>query len=443
MRLFCFLLLASSLAMGEVHKLSLQQALRRAALQNPDLALARLDAERAQHDVQIAGNAFSPRVRLRSDQVYTSGYPNSIGPDGSSPALLGERTDMSLYNRPQHYQVAAAKQDAITAEMGPRAKADDVARLIASLYLDAEQSARQIEVVRAELTSYQKIEASVAGRVNEGYALPVELTRSKVDSAQNLQRLHALEADKAYSESLIAVALGFTGNDLVEPAENTEKFALPSFQSESDAVDRAVLNSKEMMRLQSGMLAKRLERRSYAAVRLPQVDLVEQYALFAKRTYQDYFPGTNFQRNNAQLGASFILPLLIGIEPGARLQQSDVDEEKLQVQIDDLGHRIRAATHRGFEELSKTRSLLDVARQQLSLAHDESAVLNSQYAEGRSSLSDVEQAMNTESERRLAVAQGEIGVERAKLNLLQQMGNLMPDLMESLQQGSTAPNSSD
>ncbi|HSU32909.1 MAG TPA: TolC family protein [Bryobacteraceae bacterium] len=443
MRLFCFLLLASSLAMGEVHKLSLQQALKRAALQNPDLALARLDAERAQHDIQIAGDAFSPRVRLRSDAVYTNGYPNSIGPDASSPALLGERTDMSLYNRPQHYQVAAAKQDAITAEIGPRAKADDVARQIASLYLDAEQSAREIDVVQAEMSSYRKIEAAVAGRVNEGYALPVDLSRSKVESAQNLQRLHALEADKTYSESLIALALGYSGNDLVEPAESAESFALPSFQSESDAVDTALSNNKEMMRLQSGMLAKRLERRSYAAVRLPQVDLVQQYALFAKRTYQDYFPGTNFQRNNAQLGASFTLPILVGLEPGARLQQADTDEEKLQVQIDDLGHRIRAATHRAFEELSKARSLLDVARQQLSLAQDESAVLNSQYAEGRSSLSDIEKAMNTESERRLAVSESEIGVARAKLNLLQQMGNLMPALMESLQQRNSLPNASD
>jgi outer membrane protein TolC len=443
MRLFCFLLLAGSLAEGEVHKLSLQQALKRAAQQNPDLALARLDAERAQHDIQIAGDVFSPRVRLRSDAVYTSGYPNSIGADASSPAILGERTDMSLYNRPQRYQVAAAKQDAITAEIGPRAKADDVARQVASLYLDVEQWSREIDVVQAEMSSYRKIEASVAGKVNEGYALPVDLNRSKVESAQNLQRLHALEADKAYSESLIAVALGYSGNDSVEPAEGTERFVLPSFRSESDAVDTALSNNKEMMRLQSGMLAKRLERRSYAAVRLPQVDLVQQYAIFAQRTYQDYFPGVNFQRNNAQIGASFTLPILIGLEPGARLQQADTDEEKLQVQIDDLSHRIRAATHRAFEELSKARSLLEVARQQLSLAHDESAVFNSQYAEGRSSLSDVEQAMNTESERRLAVAQGEIGVERAKLNLLQQMGNLMPDLMESLQQGSTAPNSSD
>jgi outer membrane protein len=256
----------------------------------------------------------------------------------------------------------------------------------------------------------------------------VDLSRSRVASAQVLQRLHALEADRDYSEGLIALAVGFPGNDSVEPAESAETFTLPSFQSESDAVDMALFNDREMMRLQSGMLAKRLERRSYAAVRLPQVDLVEQYSLFAKRTYQDYFPGKNFQRNNAQLGASFTLPILIGIEPGARLQQADIDEQKLQLQIDDLGRRIRASVHRALGELSKAQNVLDVARQQFKLANDESAVLNSQYAEGRALFSEVEQAMNTESEKRSAVSQGEIGVERAKLNLLGQIGDLMTAL---------------
>jgi outer membrane protein len=335
---------------------------------------------------------------------------------------------MSLYNRPQHYQVAAAKQDAITADMGPRAKADDVARQIASLYLDVEESTAEIKALQAETASYQKVEASVASKVKEGYALPVDLSRSRVASAQVLQRLHALEADRDYSEGLIALAVGFPGNDSVEPAESAETFTLPSFQSESDAVDMALFNDREMMRLQSGMLAKRLERRSYAAVRLPQVDLVEQYSLFAKRTYQDYFPGKNFQRNNAQLGASFTLPILIGIEPGARLQQADIDEQKLQLQIDDLGRRIRASVHRALGELSKAQNVLDVARQQFKLANDESAVLNSQYAEGRALFSEVEQAMNTESEKRSAVSQGEIGVERAKLNLLGQIGDLMTAL---------------
>lgn len=426
--LLCFFLLAGGALFGAVHKLSLQQALTIAARQNPDIALARLDAERAKHDIQIAGDMFSAKVTLRGDAVYTDGYPNAIGPDAHSPSILHQETDMALYNRPQRYQVAAAKQDAFAAQLGPKAKADDVARQVASLYLDVEESWEETKALQSEVDADRRIAASTSSKVSGGYVLPVELLRSKVETAQTLQRLHGIEDDRNYSESLIATALGFNGDDLVEPTETEENFTIPPMKSQDQAVNVALLNNKELQRLESGLLARRLERKSYGAFRLPQLDLVEQYSLFAQRTYQDYFPVSKFQRNNAELGASFTLPILIGLEPGARLQQAYVDEEKLQVQISDLIHRIRADLERGFQELTKAQDTLQVARQQLDLAHDENTVAQAQYEEGRSLLSDVEQTMSAERERQLSVYRDEAEVQRAKLNLLRQLGNLMPTL---------------
>ncbi len=428
MKLLCLLLLGSSIAFGEVHRLSLQQALTIAKRQNSDILLARLDVERARHDVEIAGDAFSPKVQLRSDPVYTNGYPNSIGSDNSSPALLGQRTDMALFNRPKHYQVAAAKQDVVTAALGPRAKADSVAHRIASLYLDVEGNRKETEALQAQLASYRKMESVSAARVRQGYALPVEETRSRVASARILEQLHAAEAETIYEESLIAATLGFSGNDRVEPGEGKNAFVLPSFKSESEAVDVALLNNKDLLRLQSDMLAKQMESKSSKSARLPQFDLVEQYALFAERTYQDYFPSNTFQRNNAQIGASFSVPILVGLEPGARLEQADIDERKIQVQMDDLGRRIRAGVRHGYGEMEKAQSALDLARQQLDLTRDEATVLNAQYSEGRSSFSDVQQAMNDGIEKQITVFQQEIALERAKLSLLEQLEDLMTAL---------------
>ncbi len=428
MKLLCIFLLASGAVFGEVHKLSLQQALAIAARENPDIALARLDAQRARHDIEIAGDLFSPKVNVLGDAVYTNGYPNAIGPDSHSPSIIHQQTDMALYNRPQRYQVAAAKQDALGAQIGPKAKADDIARQVASLYLDVEESQEETQALQAEIAADRKMAESTSSKVKEGYILPVELLRSNVETAQTAQRLHGLEADREYSESLIALALGFKGNDLVEPAEHDENFTIPSMKSEDQAVDVAILNSKELQQLQSGMLARRLDRKSFGAFRLPQADLVEQYSLFAERTYQDYFPSNKFQRNNAELGASFTIPILIGLEPGARLEQASIDEEKLQVQIDDLTHRIRANVTHSFEELVKTQSALNVARQQLDLAHDENTVLQSRYGEGRALPGDVERATSAENEKRLSVFQQETEVQRAKLDLLQRLGNLMPTL---------------
>ena len=72
----------------------------------------------------------------------------------------------------------------------------------------------------------------------------------------------------------------------------------------------ALRNNRELRQMQSNVLAKELDVRSFKAARLPQVDLVAQYALFAKYNYVNYFQ--KFQRNNFQIGASVAFPLLIG-----------------------------------------------------------------------------------------------------------------------------------
>src|SRR6478672_6606531 len=94
-------------ASAEVHSLTLAQALEIAARQNPEVALARLDAQRAEEGVKIASDPFRPKVYAGSGLAYTYGYPNSI--DGNAPSLIQVKTDMALYNRPKSYQVAAAR----------------------------------------------------------------------------------------------------------------------------------------------------------------------------------------------------------------------------------------------------------------------------------------------------------------------------------------------
>ena len=54
-------LLFASLVSAEVHSLTLQQALELAARQNPEVALARLDEQRAEQGVKVALDPFRPK----------------------------------------------------------------------------------------------------------------------------------------------------------------------------------------------------------------------------------------------------------------------------------------------------------------------------------------------------------------------------------------------
>jgi outer membrane protein len=417
-------LFSALLVHAEVHTLTLQQALDLASRQSPDVVLARLDAQRAEQNVSVVRNPFSPRLYAGSGAAYTYGYPNAIG--GNAPSIFSIQSNMSLYNRPVSYQVAAARENARGTVIDAQAQADEVAYRTANYFLDAQRAAKEREAVDGQLPSLRQALQTMQSRVGEGAELPVESKRAAINLAQAEQQLDTFAADEDYTEMLLAVTLGFPAKDRVHPARAQETFQLPAVQSEDESIDMALKNSKSLRRLQSAVLAKQLEIRSYKAARLPQVDLVAQYSLFAKYAYTSYFQ--KFQYNNTQIGASFTLPIFVGSGISGQYEEAATDMAKLRLQINQTRNQISVNTRRSYQEMRRAQETRDLARQQLDLAHDDLSVLLAQYTEGRVRLSDVEKARAAENDRWLALYETENQYERAKLGVLHELGNLMATL---------------
>jgi len=428
-------LFSALLAHAEVHTLTLQQALDLASRQSPDVALARLDAQRAEQNISVVRNPFSPRLYAGSGAAYTYGYPNAIG--GNAPSIFSIQSNMALYNRPAQYQVAAAKENARGTLIDAQAQADEVAYRTANYFLDAQRAAKEREAVDGQLPSLRQAVETMQSRVSEGAELPVESKRAAINLAQAEQQLDTFKADEDYAEMLLAVTLGFPAKDRVHPARAQETFKLPAMESEDESIDVALKNSKSLRRLQSAVLAKQLEIRSYKAARLPQVDLVAQYSLFAKYAYTSYFQ--KFQYNNAQIGASFTLPIFVGSGISGQYEEAATDMAKLRLQINQTRNQISVNTRRSYQEMRRAQETRDLARQQLDLAHDDLSVLLAQYTEGRVRLSDVEKARAAENDRWLALYETENQYERAKLGVLHELGNLMATLRSAADGGGAAP----
>jgi outer membrane protein len=372
----------------------------------------------------VVRNPFSPRLYAGSGAAYTYGYPNAIG--GNAPSIFSIQSNMSLYNRPVSYQVAAARENARGTVIDAQAQADEVAYRTANYFLDAQRAAKEREAVDGQLPSLRQALQTMQSRVGEGAELPVESKRAAINLAQAEQQLDTFAADEDYTEMLLAVTLGFPAKDRVHPARAQETFQLPAVQSEDESIDMALKNSKSLRRLQSAVLAKQLEIRSYKAARLPQVDLVAQYSLFAKYAYTSYFQ--KFQYNNTQIGASFTLPIFVGSGISGQYEEAATDMAKLRLQINQTRNQISVNTRRSYQEMRRAQETRDLARQQLDLAHDDLSVLLAQYTEGRVRLSDVEKARAAENDRWLALYETENQYERAKLGVLHELGNLMATL---------------
>jgi len=420
LKIAAILTFSISLARAEVHPLTLQQALEIASRQNPDVALARLDEQHAQAGVKIAQDPFRPKVYAGSGLAYTYGYPNSI--EGNAPSLFQVRTDEALFNRQKKYQLASAREIARGSQFGTQAKVDDVAYQAADLFLTASQIEHESQTISDQIPSLQKVVESTTAAVDEGTQLGLDLKRARVNLAVSQERLGSDNLDKDYYEMMLAVVLGYPATDRVKPLESPAiAAAVPP--SEQEATDMALRNNRELRQMQSNVLAKELDLRSYNAAHLPQVDLVAQYALFARYNYINYFQ--KFQRNNAQLGASVTIPILIGSQFKGLAQQAYTDMQKLRIQMDQIRNRIMTDTRRSYEQWQKAENIRNLARMQLDLAREELTVLLAQNGEGRVPMSQVEQARIEESNRWIGLFDSETQVTRAKLAILRQMGTLM------------------
>src|SRR5579872_6798563 len=265
--------------MAEVRVLTLRQALDMAMAQNPDVLLARLDAQKAREQVTVTRDPFRPKVFAGSGAAFTTGFPNSI--DGSAPSIVTVKTQMAIFNRPQSYLTAQANEEVRGAGVDVARRQEEVVYRVASLYLDAEQAGRSLEAARRQVDSLKRVQELTEQRVAEGRELAIESKKANLAVLRANQHADGLAEDMLTAESNLAAALGFGPNDLARPAaEDRSPLVVPV--SEEASIEKALEGSNELKRLQSNIQAKMLEIKSYRAERLPKVNLVAQYSLFAR-----------------------------------------------------------------------------------------------------------------------------------------------------------------
>ncbi len=422
MRTFMLLLCAVS-AIAQTRTLTLRQAIDLALQQNPDLVLARLDQDRARYGVTIARDPFQPKVFAGSGAAYTTGFPASV--EGAAPSILNARTQMSLFDRPQSYQIAVARENLRGAEIDVSKQQDEIAFRVASLYLDAEQASRSLEVAQRQTESVARVLDITKARASEGRVLPLEVKRADLAVQRAKLNVETLTEDLANAESSLAMVLGLAPGDRVHAAaEERAAIAVPA--SADQSIEAAIEANKDIRRLESNMQAKMLDIKSYKAQRLPKVSLIAQYELFAKYYYQDYYPV--FHRNSAQFGASFDIPLLAGKSAHAFISQDETDLAKMRVEIARTRAKITADVERAFADVKHAEAVRDVARADLDVAREQVSVDLAQNEEGRLPTAALEQARSVENEKWLAYYDAQHQADRARLNVLHETGTLLTAL---------------
>jgi outer membrane protein TolC len=418
------LLCAGRLTMAATHTLTLRQAVEMALEQNPDVVLARLEERKAEQEVQIARSPFLPTLAVGSGLAWSSGFPMSI--EGATPSVLQARAIADVYNRPQSYRVAAARENRRGVAFDAQAKQEQIALRTVELYLEAERTGRLLEAARRQVDSLAKVAEIVEWRVREGREAPIEAKRAALNLARARQRVIALENAWQNAKEALRSVLGLESGEEIQLAP--EQRELPNLpRTVEAAVEQALAHSRELRALEARLRAKGLEVRAERAARLPRLELVAQYGLLARfNNYEEFF--RKFERHNGQLGVSFQIPLFArpGIE--ARASKAEAEAAQLRIQIRTLRDQIAAETRRLHQAAREAEAAGEVARLDLEVAREQVSVILAQMEEGRASLRQLEEARFQESEKWIAFYEARYALELARLSLAARTGDLLAAL---------------
>jgi outer membrane protein len=405
---------------AETHSLTLRQTVELALKQNPDVALARLDEEKARQGVRLAHGPFTPRVTAGSGLAYSDGFPVSIA--GSAPSVAQAVTTLDIFNRQQSLLVAQAKEDARASGFATANRRDEAAYRVAALYLDAERAARLSELAAKDIENRQRVLAAIQAQVQEGRALPLAQKQAELAIAQARQATLDLEDQRDAAETSLAVALGFPAEDRVQPAQE-ERAAPPLPASPEAAIETALESNKELRQLQSQSASKQLEIRGDKAARWPRIDLLAQYTMLAKfNNYAEFF--NKFQRNNGQIGMSFQVPIFAGASIGAQVAQAEIDVDHLKIEMANARNRIAADLQQSFRDAARSQSAAEVARLDLEVAREQVSVDLAQTQEGRLPMRELEEARVAENAKWIALYDAQYALEKARWNVLRLTGQL-------------------
>ena len=171
MRRFWLFAAIGMAARAETHTLTLKQAVDRAAAQNPEVVMARMDELKADQAIRIAKDPFSTHIGAAADWLTATAIRSAL--KARRRQFFRRRRAEYLFNRPQIWTVAQSKENAKGAGMAVELKRDDIAYRVATMYVDVERAFKLEDALQKQVESLDKVLQTVDARVQLGRELPM------------------------------------------------------------------------------------------------------------------------------------------------------------------------------------------------------------------------------------------------------------------------------
>lgn len=398
--------------------LTLKRAIELALQNSKDIQVAKLQASLADRSAMIAKAPFLPNIYAGSGAGYTFGIPET--PGGRAPALFNVTYTEQVFNEPLRGQGKEQQEQARSQKILLEDARNGVIARTASTFLELAMVRHALELLRKEQESADKILSVTQEREKENLELPVAVTKDQLTKARVTQRVLQLEGREDELEVVLRSQTGIAETTAIEVTPED----LPGIAEQEGAnlVALALQDNVALRVAQSDVRAKEFrligEKRGY----YPTLELVSVYSLLAKFNNYDQFFKT-FERNNFNAGVQVQVPIF-SAQTKANIALAKVNLEVARATLDSKKSEVSAAVRVKTRRLRERDAAKEVARLELQLAQQNVTVFQSQYAEGRANLREVERARLEENDRWMAYLDANFQRQQAQLDLLQTAGQL-------------------
>ena len=402
-------------------QISFSTAVALALKNSPKVLTAQADVDKALATVQQIRDAFIPNI------VGGSGVgPPSYGFPLGVPSIFNITSQSLVFSYSQHDYLRAAQAALDATRLNLKDIRAGVAEDTAITYLALDRDIQRQTALQEQQGFSDRLVSIVQQRLDAGQDTPIDLTTSRLTTAQiRLARLRA-EDETAADQAHLARLIGLPAQAL-----GTSSSSVPAFPAtSSDPTTTTPLTSPAV---ESAYAVARSKRETaFGDARYlwrPQIYFQGQYSRFAKYTnIQDYY--LRFQQNNAAVGVQITIPLY-DTAHRAKERESAAEAARAQHEADSIrdqffDSRIRAR-HTAAELSARTEiATLDqqLARQQLDIMLVQLKAGTGNLAGPQMTPKDEQTARIAEREKFVALLNANFEAQQAAIGLLRTTGDL-------------------
>jgi outer membrane protein TolC len=383
-------------------------------------AMSSAEEQRAFASYGEAHDRYLPSLTVGSGLGETWGYPLSL--EGSAPSIINAVAQSTLINPAMREFVREAKTDWQASTIHSKDQHDQAILETVLSYTELSKWEALAAHLTEDYAAALKMEEIVNQRIKEGIDTP--LARSQVHLNAARVYLHISQAQGAIDvlRSRLSHLTGLAASSIETIPDSIPP--LPEIRQDDNLSARAleISPSVQVAALHSDALGfhARGEHRGL----WPTADFAAQYALLATfNKYQDFFVPGSFQKHNATIGVVIRFPFL-NPSQRARARAADADALLAQKQAEEAKNQVSERTLKLQRSVQQLAAAQEVVELEYQIAKTDLETTRVRVDAGSATLHDEDDARSQVSERYAVLQDAKLQLERARIALLRETGDL-------------------